>query len=102
MIDYFPVVGFIHPVNFQRWRCVDQIEKSREGLAQADAAAATMADVVDPTKFAKKFFFVDEFRVSPVNRMSGWGLDTALANWMTAHIGRGRVDCMAVERNCSK
>jgi len=33
--------------------------------------------------------------------MSGWGLDTALANWMSAHIGRGRVDRMAVERNCS-
>ena len=101
MIDYFPVVGFLHPVNFQRWRFVDQIEKSREGLAQANAAAATMTDVVDPPQFGQKFLFVDKFRVLPVDRMSGWGLDTALANWMTAHIGCGRVDCMAVGRNCS-
>ena len=101
MIDYFPVVGFLHPVNFQRWRFVDQIEKSREGLAQAYAAAATMTDVIDPPQFCEKFFLVDKFRVSPVDRMSGWGLDTALANWMSAHIGRGRVDRMAVERNCS-
>ena len=101
MIYYFPVVGFLYSVNFQRWRFVDQIEKSREGLAQANAAAATMTDVVDPPQFAKKFFLVDKFRVPPVNRMSGWGLDTALANWMTAHIRCGRVDCMAVEHNCS-
>ena len=101
MIDYFPVVGFLHPVNFQRWRFVDQIEKSRECLAQANAAAATMTDVVDTPQFGKKFFLVDKIRVPPVNWMSGWGLDTALANWMTAHIGCGRVDCMAVERNCS-
>ena len=101
MIDYFPVVGFLHPVNFQRWRFVDQIEKSREGLAQANAAAATMTDVIDPPQFAKKFFLVDKFRVPPVNRMSGWGLDAALANWLSAHIGSSRVDCMAVESNCS-
>ena len=101
MIDYFPVVGFIHPVNFQRWRFVDQIEKSREGLTQANAAAATMTDVVDPLQFGKKFFLVDKFRVPPVDRMSDWRLDTALANWITAHSGRGRVDCMKVECNCS-
>ena len=100
MIDYFPVVGFLNSVNFKRCRFVDQIEKSREGLTQANAAAATMTDVIDPPQFCEKFFFVDKFRVSPVDRMSGWGLDTALANWMTAHIGRGRVDCMADERNC--
>ena len=99
MIDYFPVVRFLNPINFQCWRFVDQIEKSREGLAQANAAATTMTDVIDPLQFGRKFFFVDKFRVLPVDRMSGWGLDSALANWMTAHIERGRVDCMAVERN---
>ena len=99
MIDYFPVVRFLHPINFQCWRFVDQIEKSREGLAQANAAAATMTDVVDPLQFGKKFFLVNKCRVPPVDRMSGWGLDTALADWIAAHIGHGRVDCMAVERN---
>ena len=68
-------------------------------MAQANAAAATMTDVVDPSQFGKKFLFVNKFRVLPVDRMSGWGLDTALANWMTAHIERGRVDCILVERN---
>ena len=101
MIDYFPVVGFLHPVNLQRWRFVDQIEKSREGLAQAYAAAATMTDVVDPFQFGQKFLFVNKFRVLPVDRMSRWDPNTALANWMTAHIGCGRVNCIAVERNCS-
>ena len=80
MIDYFPVVGFLHPVNFQRWRFVDQIEKSREGLTQANAAATTMTDVVDTPQFAKKVFLVDKFRVPPVDRVAGWGLDTALVN----------------------
>ena len=79
MIDYFPVVRFLHPINIQRWRFVDQIEKSREGLTQANAAAATMTDVVDPPQFSKKFFLVDKFRVPPVDRMSSGGLDTALA-----------------------
>ena len=101
MIYYFPVVGFLYSVNFQRWRFVDQIEKSREGLAQAYAAAATMTDVIDPPQFCEKFFLVDKFRVLPVDRMSGWGLDSALANWITDHVGCGRVDCMAVEGNCS-
>ena len=99
MIDYFPVVGLFHAIDFQRSGFVDQIEKSREGLAQANAAAASLTDVVDPPQFGKKFFLVDKFGVLPVDRMSGWGLDTALTNWMTAHIGRGRVGCMAVERN---
>ena len=101
MIDYFPVVGLLHPVDFQRWGLVDQIEKCREGLAQANAAATTMTDVVDPPQFGKKFFLVEIFRITPIDRMSGWGLDTALADWIAAHIGHGRVDRMAVERNCS-
>ena len=101
MIDYFPVVRFLHPIDFQRWGFVDQVEKSREGLAQANAAATTMTDVIDPPHFGQKFLFVDKFRVPPVDRMSGWGFDTALANWMTAHIGRGRVDCMTVKCNRS-
>ena len=101
MIDYFPVVGLLHPIDFQRWGFVDQIEKSREGLAQANAAATTMTDVIDPPQFGKKFFLVEKFRIPPIDRMSGWGLDTALADWIAAHIGHGRVDCMAVERNCS-
>ena len=102
MIDYFPVVRFLYPVNFQRWRFVDQIEKSREGLAQTNAAPATMTDVVNPPKFGEKIFLVDKFGIPPVDWMSGWGLDTALANWITAHIGHGRVDCMEIERNCLK
>ena len=61
-----------------------------------------MTDVIDPLQFGRKFFFVDKIWVLPVDRVSGWGLDTALANWMNAHIGRGRVDCMAVECNCSR
>ena len=101
MIDYFPVVGLLHPVNFQRWGLVDQIEKSREGLAQANAAATTMTDVKDPSQFGKKFFLVEKLRIPPIDRMSGWGLDTALADWIAAHIGHGRVDSMAIERNCS-
>ena len=83
MIDYFPVVGLLHPINFQRWGFVDQIEKSREGLAQANAAATTMTDVIDPPQFGKKFFLVEKFRIPPIDRMSGWGLDTALADWMS-------------------
>ena len=92
MIDYFPVVGLFHAIDFQRWGFVDQIEKSREGLAQANAAATTMTDVIDSPQFGKKFFLVEKLRIPPIDRMSGWGLDTALANWMTAHNGRGRVD----------
>ena len=101
MIDYFPVVGLFHPIDFQRWGFVDQIEKSREGLAQANAAAATMTDVKDSPQFGKKFFLVEKLRIPPIDRMSGWGLDTALADWIAAHIGHGGVDRMAVERNCS-
>ncbi len=101
MIDYFPVVGLLHPIDFQRWGLVDQIEKRREGLAQANAAATTMADVVDSPQFGKKFFLVEKFRIPPIDRMSGWGLDTALADWIAAHIGHGRLDCVTVECNCS-
>ena len=92
MIDYFPVVRFRHPIDFQRRGFVDQFEKSRKSLTQANAAAAAMTDVVDPSQFGQKFFLIDKFRVLPVDRMSGWGPDTALANCMTAHIGGGRVD----------
>ena len=101
MIDYFPVVGLFHAIDFQRSGFVDQIEKSREGLAQANAAATTMADVVDSPQFGKKFFLVEKFRIPPIDRMSGWGLDTALADWIAAHIGHGRLDCVTVECNCS-
>ena len=59
MIDYFPVVGPFHPIDLQRWGFVDQIEKSREGLAQANAAATTMTDVIDSPQFGKKFFLVE-------------------------------------------
>ena len=60
LVDDLGVVGLGHAVDFHGRRFVDQIEQRREGLAQADAAAAAVADVEDALEFALERILVPE------------------------------------------
>ncbi|KPJ91163.1 MAG: hypothetical protein AMJ55_12305, partial [Gammaproteobacteria bacterium SG8_15] len=45
LINHFPVIFFFHPVDFHGVRFVDQIKEHRKGVAQTDAAPATVTDI---------------------------------------------------------
>ena len=51
VIHDFAKIGFFHPVHFHRVRLVYQVEQGGKRVAQADTAAAAMADI----KYALQF-----------------------------------------------
>jgi hypothetical protein len=45
VIDDFPVIFFVHTINFHGVRIIHQVEKCRERAAQTHTTTATMADI---------------------------------------------------------
>ena len=96
LVDHLGVVGLGHAVDFHRARFVDQVEQGGEGVAQADAAAAAMADVEDALELAFERCGIPEAGRAPVQRMAGRRVEAALAlafAWWrrVAHGGPGSV-----------
>ena len=63
VIDYFPVILLGDPIDFHGLGFINQIEQCRKGIAQADAATATVANIVNPLELLEAGIFVVEFRI---------------------------------------
>jgi hypothetical protein len=79
VIHDLPVVLFGDAVHLHGIGFVDQIEQGGKGLAEADAATAAMADVVDPFQFLEQGFFVVKLRVLPIQGMASRRFEVAFA-----------------------
>jgi hypothetical protein len=79
MVDYLPIGFFVHAVEFAGLRLVDQIEQSRKGIAQIEAAAAAMADIEYPFKFLLERAGVIELRFQPAQGMARGRFQIAFA-----------------------
>ena len=58
MIDNLPVICLGNTVDLHRSGFIDQIEQSRKRIAQADATATAVANIVDPLEFREKGGFI--------------------------------------------
>ncbi len=80
LVDHAPVVGLLDAVHFTVGGGVDQVEQVGETLAQADAAAAAVADVEHALHLGEGLPFVVEVGVLPVDRVPGGGFEVAFAH----------------------
>ena len=62
--------GGIDRIQLARFGFVNQVEQAREGIAEAEAAPAAVADVEDAARLLLQRCAVVEFGVSPVYRMA--------------------------------
>ena len=60
MVDDFAVIGFVYAINLEGVGFVDEIEERGEGIAEANAAAAAMADIEDSFHFGMQGCLVVE------------------------------------------
>ena len=77
MVDYFPEILFIDAVDLHGVGFVDQVEQGGESVAQADAATASVTDVVDALELIIQGGFVVKSRIVLSERMTGRGFETA-------------------------
>ena len=88
LLDDLSVIGAADPVHLHRLALVDEIEKGREGVAEAHAAPAAVADVEDPLQLRKEGLLVVERGVAPVDRMASGRFEAALADALPHPAGR--------------
>jgi hypothetical protein len=58
LVNDLDVIRFVDPVHLHRVGLVYQVEQRREGVAQADATAAPVANIVDPLQLLVEVFLV--------------------------------------------
>ena len=63
LVDDFAVIGFVYAINLEGVGFVDEIEERGEGIAEANAAAAAMADIEDSFHFGMQGCLVVELWV---------------------------------------
>ena len=81
MIDDLPVIFFGYAIHFHALGIIDEIKQSGEGIAQADATAATVAEIEDAFHFMQDSIFVIKFGIFPIKCMTGWSFKAAFADW---------------------
>ena len=79
VIDDVPVDLLRDGIEFHALGFVDRIEQRREGMAEAEAAAAAVTDVVNAFEFFEQLRLVVEVVGLPVEGMARRSLETALA-----------------------
>ena len=77
LVHHFPVVFFVHAIDFTGLAFVHQVKQGGERAAQAHATAATVANVKDAFHFMEHFVFVVVVRIFPVDRVSRRRLQVA-------------------------
>src|SRR5258708_9277947 len=70
LIDYLGEICLGNIVHLAALRRVDEIEKRRESVAQADAPPAAVADIEDALLLAVERILVVVIRVAPIDRMA--------------------------------
>jgi hypothetical protein len=77
LVHHFPIILFVHPIDFQGAALVDQVKQGRKRVAQAHTTAATVADVKDALQLIQALVFVVEVRVLPVQSVPCGGFEVA-------------------------
>ena len=67
MVHYFPVNRLGYRVDFTARCGIYRIEQRGKGIAQTEAAAATVADVEHPLQFLEELLLVVELGVLPID-----------------------------------
>src|SRR5260221_8540449 len=80
LVDDLPVVLLRHAVDLHRLRVVDEVEQRWKGGAQADAAAAAVADVEDAPELGLRLEPVPELGRLPGQRVPGRRLERAFSH----------------------
>src|SRR5690606_1661825 len=75
LVDDLPVVLAGDAIDLHRLALVHEIEQGRERVAEADAAAAAVADVEHPLHFVQARVLVVERRFAPGDGMAGGGFE---------------------------
>jgi len=65
------IIGFGDAVHLHGGGFVDQVEQGGEAVAETDAAAAAVADVIHPLQFCIQLVLVPEIFRAPLDRVSG-------------------------------
>src|SRR5687768_9759541 len=89
VIHDVPVHLLVDAIELERVARVDRIEQRGEGIAEAEAAPASMADVEDTRELALERSRIVELRASPIERMTRGSLHASLAysGFSRAHAG---------------
>ena len=77
LVHHFPVVFFVHAIDFTGLAFVDQVKQRGERAAQTHAAAAAVANVKNALHFMEHFVFVVVVGVFPVDRVARRRLQVA-------------------------
>ena len=80
MIHDLPEHLPVHAGNFAVRGGIHGVEQRRKGVAQAEAAAATVADVEHALEFRLERADVVELRLAPLQRVPGGRLQASLAS----------------------
>src|SRR5690606_3997294 len=106
LFDHLAVILLVDTVQFHGRAVVDEVEQGGEGLAQAHAAAATVAKVEYPLQFLLQRGLVPEVGAFPVDRMARRGLQAALARRLDhaahAHLRRPAGAAAHARTSCLK
>jgi hypothetical protein len=76
---YFLIVGFVDAIDFHGAGLVNQVEKGRKCLAQADAPPTAMANIENPVEFLIELLLVEICWALPINGVTGRRVKTALS-----------------------
>ena len=67
-------------VEFAAFQFVDEIEESREGVAQIETAPARVTNIKNPSHFGVELRVVVKIGAAPIQRMPNRGLETAFSH----------------------
>ena len=76
---YFLIVGFVDAIDSHGAGLVNQVEKSRKCLTQADAPPTAMANIENPFEFVIELLLVEKRRVLPIDGVTGRRVKAALS-----------------------
>jgi hypothetical protein len=88
MIHHIPKDLFGDPVQLHRFRLIDRVKQRWKGIAQVEAATASMANIENPLQFFKQGFLVVKIRIFPIQWMPLRGSETTFT---TAFYGCGHI-----------
>src|SRR5690606_38182577 len=80
LVHHLDVIPLGDAVHLQGVGFVHQVEQGGEGVAQAHAAAAAVADVKHPLQFPVEGLLVVEVRAAPVDGVAGGRVETAFSH----------------------
>ena len=91
LVDDFPVFVLEHPIHIECRAFVDEIEKSRKGIAQGNTTAATVAHIKNPLHFLEGGFDRIKIGIMPINGVPSGRFQASFACYHCAETSFRRV-----------